>query len=281
MPHLHSAKADPAMHWPCARQEYFYLMGHFQLIFPVLWGSFFNDRVAIFPYYVAAFACWGWSDLPMRVYMKAFQPTRVLQVSVKNENVAVRKLTRDAPAPDPMPRVEECRRSPMGVWQYLKLTKKKADGSGKTLGLLTSQWESGSYVWVAVRMPNANPLKGQAPPPFSLDWACYHPMTITTPPIDAEGKPSADFTIHVKSMGPGTWSQALVDKIGQVHRDGLAVDSLKVWIGGPNGKLTFSPLDCDRVVMCAGGIGVTPFIALAQVGLLSNRPRPGFQLSNP
>ena len=89
------------MHWPCARQEYFYLMGHFQLIFPVLWGMFFNDRIAIFPYYVACFASWGWSDLPMRIYMKAYQPTRVLQIAVKNENVAVRKRTRDPPAAPP------------------------------------------------------------------------------------------------------------------------------------------------------------------------------------
>lgn len=214
--------------------EYFYLMGHFQLIFPMLWGMFFNDRVSIFPYYVVAFAVWGWSDLPLRIFMKAYQPTRVLSASAHG-NVA-----------------------------RLRLTKKSADGSGKAIGLMTSKWEAGSYVWLAVRMPNANPLKGKAPPPFNADWACYHPMTISSPPVDRDGKPASDFTVHVKSMGHGTWSQALVDKIGQMGRDNVAADVLKVWVGGPNGQLAISPMDCDRVVLIAGGIGVTPMIAIAQ-----------------
>ena len=215
--------------------EYFYLMGHFQLLFPMMWGMFFYDRVSILPFYVVSFATWGWSDLPMRAFMKVAQPTRVLDVSIKNDNVAC-----------------------------LKMTKVRADGTGKTLGLLSRQWEAGSYVWIAVAMPNANPLKGQAPAPFNKDWACYHPMTISSAPILADGSPAKDFTIHVKSMGPDTWSQALVDKIAQMQRDGVGTDTLKVWVGGPNGKLAFAPYDCDRVVLVAGGIGVTPMIALMQ-----------------
>jgi len=217
-------------HW-----EYFYLMGHFQLIFPMLWGMFFNDRIAIFPWYVISFATWGWSDLPMRAYMKVGQPARVLSAAVTN-----------------------------GTVTRLTMTKKRADGSGKTLGLMTSQWEAGSYVWIAVRMPNANPLKGQAPPPFSADWACYHAMTISSPPIDAKGEPAQEFTIHVKSMGPGTWSQALVEKVEALTKEGVSPDQLMVWVGGPNGSLSISPYDCDRVVLVGGGIGVTPMMALAQ-----------------
>jgi hypothetical protein len=226
--------------------EYFYLMGHFQLLFPMMWGMFFNNRVEIVPFYVLSFMTWGWTDLPMRIYMKVFQPTRVLSASVKANDSVVE----------------------------LRMTKRKADGSGKTLGLLTNQWEAGSYIWLAVRMPNANPLKGKAPPPFSLDWACYHPMTISSPPIDTKGHAATDFTIHVKSMGPGTWSQALVDKVGQMARDGVKPEELKVWVGGPNGKLAISPYDCDKVVLIAGGIGVTPMIALAQELAIRQRVGP-------
>lgn len=215
--------------------EMFYLMGHFQLLFPIFWGTLLNDRVAMFPYFVITIFTWGWGDMMIRGYMKVVQKTRVLEYGVRNGNVS-----------------------------YLKMTKRSTSGEGKTLGLLTSQWEPGSYIWIAVRMPNANPLKGMAPPPLSKDWACYHPMTITSPPIVPGGNPAQDFTIHVKSMGPGTWSQALVDKLTEMAANGLPADDLKVWVGGPNGKLAFSPLDCDRIVMCAGGIGVTPFIALAQ-----------------
>jgi predicted ferric reductase len=113
-------------------------------------------------------------------------------------------------------------------------------------------------------MPNANPLLGKAPPPFNKDWACYHPITISSAMIDSKGQPASDFTLHIKSMGPGTWSQALVDKVAQMTKDGEAPSGLKVWLGGPNGKLAFNPRDCDKVVMCGGGIGVTPFLALAQ-----------------
>jgi NAD(P)H-flavin reductase len=140
------------------------------------------------------------------------------------------------------------------------LTLTKAIPSGRpTLGLLHNRWEAGSYVWIAVRAPGVNPLKGKAPPPFGLDWACYHPITIATPPMGADGQPAKDFTLVIKSMGPGTWSEAVSKKA----QSGGAAADWKIWVGGPNGKLSFAPEHCDAVVLCAGGIGCTPLMALA------------------
>lgn len=122
--------------------EAFYLMGHIQLLFPLLWATLINNRVAVFPWFVAGAAQWGMSDLSLRFFMKVLQHTKVLSVEAKGD-VAVLKCT------------------------------KAYDGGGRqTLGLLTGRWEAGSYVWLAVRMEGANPLKGKAPPPFNQPWAC-------------------------------------------------------------------------------------------------------------
>lgn len=142
---------------------------------------------------------------------------------------------------------------------YTVLTLTKAKGSRKTLGLLNSRWEPGSYVWLAVRAPGANPLKGKAPPPFGSDFACYHPITIATPPIGPDGQPAKDFELVIKSMGPGTWSEAVNKKA----TTGAPASQWKVWVGGPNGKLSFAPEHCDKIVLFAGGIGVTPMMSLA------------------
>lgn len=196
--------------------EYFYLMGHLQLLFPLLWGVLINNRVAVFPWFVATTAQWGMSDIAIRFFMKVLQHTKVLSVEVKGD-VAILTCT------------------------------KQFNGNSKTLGLLTHKWEAGSYVWLACRMEGANPLKGKAPPPFNKDWACYHPITISSPPIEADGAPAKSFTMHIKSFGPGTWSHALLEKA----RKGESPDQWKVWVGGPNGKLSINPFDCDKVWMAA------------------------------
>lgn len=120
---------------------------------------------------------------------------------------------------------------------------KQYDGNSQTLGLLTSKWEAGSYVWLACRMEGSNPLKGKAPPPFNQHWACYHPISISSPPIEADGSPAKAFTMHIKSFGPGTWSDALLTKA----RLGESPSTWKVWVGGPNGKLSINPFHCDKV----------------------------------
>jgi len=209
--------------------EYFYLMGHMQLLFPLFWAVLINNRVAVFPWFVVTAAQWGMSDVALRFYMKVLQHTKVISVEAKGDIVIMRCT-------------------------------KAYNGAKQTLGVLTSRWEAGSYIWLAVRMEGANPLVGKAPPPFNKPWACYHPITISSPPVEPDGTPAKDFTMHIKSMGPGTWSEALLTKA----RKGESPDTWKVWVGGPNGKLSINPFDCDKVVLCGGGIGCTPMLALAQ-----------------
>ena len=60
--------------------EMFYLMGHLQLIPMITFGALFFDRVNMFPWLVAAFAQWGWADIPLRLFMKVMQHTQVLSV---------------------------------------------------------------------------------------------------------------------------------------------------------------------------------------------------------
>mmetsp|Transcript_4754 Transcript_4754/g.7722 ORF Transcript_4754/g.7722 Transcript_4754/m.7722 type:complete len:286 (-) Transcript_4754:336-1193(-) len=148
----------------------------------------------------------------------------------------------------------------VGDCTVLTLTKATSSG-GSTLGFLHGNWEAGSYVWIAVRAPGLtiNPLKGKAPPPFSKEWACYHPITIATPPIDADGQPAKDFTLVIKSMGAGTWSEALIKKAKLRE----APSDWKVWCGGPQGRLSFALEHCDEVILCAGGIGCTPMMSIA------------------
>jgi NAD(P)H-flavin reductase len=208
--------------------DMFYLMGHFQLIPMISLSALLHDRVNFFPWLVAAFAMWGYSDIPLRAYMKVMQHTKVIRAESK------------------------------GGCAVLTLTKATPSGRA-TLGLLQSRWEAGSYVWIAVRAPGVNPLKGKVPPPFNQDWACYHPITIATPPIAPDGQPAKDFTLVIKSMGAGTWSEAVTKKA----QSGVPASDWKVWIGGPNGKLSFAPEHCDKVVLVAGGIGCTPMMAMA------------------
>ena len=40
-------------------------------------------------------------------------------------------------------------------------------------------------------------------------------------------------------------------------------ETMKAWLGGPLGRLSINPQHCDRIVLCAGGIGCTPMVALA------------------
>ncbi|CUG86525.1 ferric reductase, putative [Bodo saltans] len=73
----------------------------------------------------------------------------------------------------------------------------------------------------------------------------WHPFTLST------GAHSNEFTLHIKSMGPGTWTQRLHQLAVSGHGDvSLAVD-------GPYGA-PFVAEDYRRVVLVAGGIGITP-----------------------
>lgn len=73
----------------------------------------------------------------------------------------------------------------------------------------------------------------------------WHPFTVSSS-IDAEC-----FALHIKAMGPGTWTERLL----QLAMRGNASASLAV--DGPYGHpIQFA--DYSRVLLIAGGIGITP-----------------------
>ena len=72
------------------------------------------------------------------------------------------------------------------------------------------RWEPGSYVWISVKGV-ANPVASMMPPPFKWESVCYHPITISSPPVAANGSPADSFTLHIKAFNPPgggqTWSK--------------------------------------------------------------------------
>lgn len=94
----------------------------------------------------------------------------------------------------------------------------------------TMEAQAGQYVFINI------------PEVALYEW---HPFTLST------GAHSNEFTLHIKSMGPGTWTQRLHQLAVSGHGDvNLAVD-------GPYGA-PFVAEDYERVILVAGGIGITP-----------------------
>ena len=60
---------------------------------------------------------------------------------------------------------------------------------------------------------------------------------------------------HIKNMGPGTWTDKLYN-LGMTHPN--------ITIEGPYGKITMSVdlQTSDNVILCAGGIGITPILSI-------------------
>lgn len=95
------------------------------------------------------------------------------------------------------------------------------------------QYESGQYVFL-----NTPDFAGG-------EW---HPITISSPP-------SPVIHLHIKALG--SWSSELPRLAGQYDRPWINID-------GPYGKLGINPMHYQYVMLCAGGIGVTPMMAMTQ-----------------
>lgn len=78
----------------------------------------------------------------------------------------------------------------------------------------------------------------------------WHPFTISSAPL----KP---ITLHIKDMGAGTWSGGLAElvKKGELDSDGVMMD-------GPYGSFQVDLDRYTRLVLVAGGIGVTPMASI-------------------
>ena len=110
----------------------------------------------------------------------------------------------------------------------------------------TMPYEAGQYIWLALAaVPGAGPLAGFA----------FHPYSISS----AYTKGDATYTLHMKSMGPGTWSEAVLQA---AKAGGAAAFAAGCRVGGPSGRFSINPAHFDRLVLVAGGIGAPPLFSL-------------------
>lgn len=110
----------------------------------------------------------------------------------------------------------------------------------------TMPYEPGQYVWIALTgVTGAGPLAGFASHPYSISSA-YRP-----------GDPT--FTIHMKSMGQGTWSEAVLKAVEAQGVDAFQGGCRISW---PSGRFAINPVHFERIVVVAGGIGATPLFSL-------------------
>lgn len=106
---------------------------------------------------------------------------------------------------------------------------------------------AGQYMWLNI------------PAVSGVEW---HPFTISSPPSESlvfgneDRTPTISF--HIRDMGEGTWTSRLADVAGSPEETHA---SLAVSVDGPHGRMgDFA--DRDTVIMCAGGIGITPFASI-------------------
>jgi len=95
--------------------------------------------------------------------------------------------------------------------------------------------ESGSYAFINVP---------------SVSFLQWHPFSISS-----RGG-AANFTFHIKNMGPGTYTGALHEHFAK-HSSGV-----KVNIDGPYGRSAVRFEEYHSVLLLAGGVGVTPMVAI-------------------
>jgi predicted ferric reductase len=107
-------------------------------------------------------------------------------------------------------------------------------------------YEAGQYVWLA--------LPG-LPCSEMLPSLSFHPYSISS----AYAPGDKTYTLHIKNMGPGTWSEAV-----ELAAAASGVDAFKggCRIGGPAGRFSIHPGHFARIVLVAGGIGATPLMSL-------------------
>ncbi|KAJ9463800.1 Ferric reduction oxidase 8 [Diplonema papillatum] len=97
------------------------------------------------------------------------------------------------------------------------------------------EWGPGSYFYVSV--PRAGFME-------------YHPLSVTS------HHSTNTATFYAKNMGPGTWTARLT----QLPEDAKA--PLQAKLEGPYGKLSFDMDKHNKLVLIAGGIGVTPMLSV-------------------
>ena len=126
-------------------------------------------------------------------------------------------------------------------------------------------YQAGQYIHISF---GSLPGGGLQPKPAQI-----HPYSIVSAPGGgSEFTPGdgSDFTIVIKGMGPGSWSQCVCD----LAKSKPDVTSLKVDILGPLGRLQVQLQFFKHVMLFAGGIGVTPLLSIFLDPLNKHRQSP-------
>ena len=212
--------------------EYFYF-NHLSLLGPCQILTVLHSRPAYFPWIMGAIV-FLYLDFTLRWVLKFKTPATCVAL--------------DLVAPD-----------------VVRLEIGRAAGAGPLVPAAMS-WEAGSYLWLGISgegiMKHSKHAAGQPkglppllpPPVIPLpSWTMFHPITISNAPG------SATFVVHIKALnrGDGQWADLLCDAAAAKTDPA----SVKVRVGGPNGKASIHYEDYPTLVLCAGGIGVTPALA--------------------
>jgi ferredoxin-NADP reductase len=106
-------------------------------------------------------------------------------------------------------------------------------------------YEPGQYVWIAFVLKDG---------PELLQSLSFHPFSISS----AHAAGDKTYTLHIKMMGPGTWSEAVV----KAAKGGAEAFKGGCRVGGPAGRFSIDPAHFEHIVLVAGGIGFTPLVSL-------------------
>ena len=102
-------------------------------------------------------------------------------------------------------------------------------------------YHPGAYYFVCV--PAVSPVE-------------WHPISVS------EFDEGVSLCFHVRALGAGSWTRRLLDAV-QAHVD-AGSKSLQCAVDGPHGCLSLSLRDYAKAVVVAGGIGITPLLALLE-----------------
>jgi len=106
-------------------------------------------------------------------------------------------------------------------------------------------YEPGQYVWIAFALKDG---------PEALQSLSFHPYSISS----AHAPGDKTYTLHIKNMGPGSWSEA----VEKAAAGGAEAFKGGCRVGGPSGRFSIEPSHFERIVLVAGGIGFTPLVSL-------------------
>ncbi|ACO62357.1 predicted protein [Micromonas commoda] len=217
--------------------EHFYFL-HLNFMFVGNMFTIFHNRWRAVVWVIPAFAFF-WLDFGVRWYTKMCKKASIVEYEIVDENL-------------------------------VKLVVRREGFPGAAF-----DFHPGSYIWLSVDVPadkRSEYMRDDiiGPPAFPVNvpsWVWFHPITVSS--FDPE---TSHLTLFIKRFagadlrgdGLDEWSGQLVHTMKAVRDAKMKLVDVRVHVGGPHGNLQVDPALCDHVVLCAGGIGVTPMAAILE-----------------